>query len=104
MSKKPIKLDPVDRLIVGEGGPWATEKHDRLLGQSQAPPPNYGSCAGYSSSGVNRVARRNTCSHQSASGRLGCPAPATWRGGPGFPSAFPATAVGSPSLDSCPRI
>lgn len=30
MVKKPIKLDPGDGLIVGEVGPWAKEKHDRL--------------------------------------------------------------------------
>jgi three-Cys-motif partner protein len=30
MAKKAVKLDPDDRLIVGEVGPWATEKHDRL--------------------------------------------------------------------------
>ena len=36
MSKKPIKLDPVDNLIVGEVGPWATEKHDRLRKYIQA--------------------------------------------------------------------
>jgi three-Cys-motif partner protein len=36
MSKKPIKLDPSDKLIVGEVGPWATEKHDRLRRYIQA--------------------------------------------------------------------
>jgi three-Cys-motif partner protein len=30
MSKKPIKLDPADKLIVDEVGPWASEKHERL--------------------------------------------------------------------------
>jgi three-Cys-motif partner protein len=30
MVKKPIKLDPDDGLIVGEVGPWAVEKHERL--------------------------------------------------------------------------
>jgi three-Cys-motif partner protein len=30
MAKKAVKLDPDDSLIVGEVGPWATEKHDRL--------------------------------------------------------------------------
>jgi len=36
MSKKPIKLDPADGLIVGEVGVWATEKHDRLRKYIQA--------------------------------------------------------------------
>jgi hypothetical protein len=28
MVKKAVKLDPDDELIVGEVGPWASEKHD----------------------------------------------------------------------------
>src|SRR5258708_15937430 len=36
MSKKPIKLDPADGLVVGEVGQWATEKHDRLRRYIQA--------------------------------------------------------------------
>src|ERR1035437_487873 len=36
MSKKPIKLDPADGLVVGAVGPWATEKHDRLRKYIQA--------------------------------------------------------------------
>jgi len=36
MAKKLIKLDPDDGLIVGEVGPWATEKHDRLRRYIQA--------------------------------------------------------------------
>jgi len=36
MSKKPIKLDPTDSLVVGEVGPWAAEKHDRLRKYIQA--------------------------------------------------------------------
>jgi three-Cys-motif partner protein len=36
MSKRPIELDPADGLIVGEVGPWATEKHDRLRKYIQA--------------------------------------------------------------------
>ena len=36
MSKKPIKLDPADKLIVGEVGPWASEKHGRLRRYIQA--------------------------------------------------------------------
>lgn len=36
MSKKPGKFDPNDGLIVGEVGPWATEKHDRLRKYIQA--------------------------------------------------------------------
>jgi three-Cys-motif partner protein len=36
MAKKLIKLDPDDGLIVGEVGPWATEKHDRLRKYIQA--------------------------------------------------------------------
>jgi three-Cys-motif partner protein len=36
MSKRPIKLDPADELIVGEVGPWAKEKHDRLRRYIQA--------------------------------------------------------------------
>jgi hypothetical protein len=37
VSKKPtIKLDPDDGLIVGEVGPWATEKHDRVARYIQA--------------------------------------------------------------------
>jgi three-Cys-motif partner protein len=30
MVKKPPIFDPGDGLIVGEVGPWASEKHDRL--------------------------------------------------------------------------
>ena len=30
MPKRPIKLDPDDGLIIGEVGPWAVEKHERL--------------------------------------------------------------------------
>src|SRR3954463_6268276 len=30
MAKKPPIFDPDDGLIVGEVGPWATEKHDRV--------------------------------------------------------------------------
>ena len=30
MGKKTVKLDPDDGLIVGEVGPWAKEKHERL--------------------------------------------------------------------------
>jgi three-Cys-motif partner protein len=36
MSKKPTKLDPADGLVVGEVGPWAAEKHDRLRKYIQA--------------------------------------------------------------------
>jgi len=36
MPKKAIKLDPDDGLIVGEVGPWAAEKHDRLRKYIQA--------------------------------------------------------------------
>lgn len=36
MSKKTVKLDPADGLIVGEVGPWATEKHNRLRRYIQA--------------------------------------------------------------------
>jgi three-Cys-motif partner protein len=36
MVKKAVKLDPDDSLIVGEVGPWATEKHDRLQRYIQA--------------------------------------------------------------------
>jgi three-Cys-motif partner protein len=36
MVKKAVKLDPDDGLIVGEVGPWATEKHDRLRKYIQA--------------------------------------------------------------------
>jgi three-Cys-motif partner protein len=30
MAKKAVKIDPDDGLIVGEVGPWAVEKHERL--------------------------------------------------------------------------
>src|SRR5215469_10660408 len=30
MTKRTVKIDPDDGLIVGEVGPWAAEKHDRL--------------------------------------------------------------------------
>lgn len=30
MVRKPVKLDPDVGLIVGEVGPWATEKHERV--------------------------------------------------------------------------
>jgi three-Cys-motif partner protein len=36
MVKKAVKLDPDDGLIVGEVGPWASEKHDRLRRYIQA--------------------------------------------------------------------
>ena len=36
MVKKPPIFDPSDGLIVGEVGPWATEKHDRLRRYIQA--------------------------------------------------------------------
>jgi three-Cys-motif partner protein len=36
MAKKTAKFDPDDGLIVGEVGPWATEKHDRLRRYIQA--------------------------------------------------------------------
>lgn len=37
MSKRPVvKLDPADGLIVGEVGPWAVEKHERLRRYIQA--------------------------------------------------------------------
>ena len=36
MAKKTPKFDPDDGLIVGEVGPWATEKHDRLRRYIQA--------------------------------------------------------------------
>src|SRR5882757_9439379 len=36
MAKKTVKLDPDDGLIVGEVGPWAEEKHDRLRRYIQA--------------------------------------------------------------------
>lgn len=36
MAKKTTKYDPADGLIVGEVGPWATEKHDRLRKYIQA--------------------------------------------------------------------
>ena len=36
MVKKTPKFDPDDGLIVGEVGPWATEKHDRLRRYIQA--------------------------------------------------------------------
>lgn len=36
MAKKAVKFDPGDGLIVGEVGPWAKEKHDRLWRYIQA--------------------------------------------------------------------
>jgi three-Cys-motif partner protein len=36
MAKRTVKLDPGDGLIVGEVGPWATEKHERLRKYIQA--------------------------------------------------------------------
>jgi three-Cys-motif partner protein len=36
MPRKPIKVDPADGLIIGEVGPWATEKHERLRKYIQA--------------------------------------------------------------------
>jgi hypothetical protein len=36
MVKKPVKFDPDDGLIIGEVGPWATEKHERLRKYIQA--------------------------------------------------------------------
>ena len=36
MARKKMKLDPDDGLIVGEVGPWASEKHDRLRRYIQA--------------------------------------------------------------------
>ena len=36
MVKKPVKFDPDDGLIIGEVGPWAIEKHERLRNYIQA--------------------------------------------------------------------
>jgi three-Cys-motif partner protein len=36
MAKKTVTLDPDDDLIIGEVGPWATEKHERLRKYIQA--------------------------------------------------------------------
>jgi three-Cys-motif partner protein len=36
MVKKPVKFDPDDKLIIGEVGPWAIEKHERLRKYIQA--------------------------------------------------------------------
>jgi hypothetical protein len=36
MAKKTVKFDPYDGLIVGEVGPWAVEKHDRVRRYIQA--------------------------------------------------------------------
>jgi three-Cys-motif partner protein len=36
LARKTVKLDPDDGLIVGEVGPWAAEKHDRLRRYIQA--------------------------------------------------------------------
>jgi three-Cys-motif partner protein len=36
VARKTVKLDPDDGLIVGEVGPWASEKHDRLRRYIQA--------------------------------------------------------------------
>jgi hypothetical protein len=30
MAKKTVAVDPADGLVVGEVGPWAAEKHERL--------------------------------------------------------------------------
>jgi hypothetical protein len=36
MAKRAVKFDPDDGLIVGEVGPWAVEKHDRVKRYIQA--------------------------------------------------------------------
>ncbi|MBW7962846.1 three-Cys-motif partner protein TcmP [Bradyrhizobium sp. BR 10261] len=36
MAKKEVKLDPDDGMIIGEVGPWAVEKHDRVKRYIQA--------------------------------------------------------------------
>lgn len=36
MAKKEVKFDPDDGLIIGEVGPWAVEKHDRVKRYIQA--------------------------------------------------------------------
>jgi three-Cys-motif partner protein len=36
MPKKSLKLDPTDGLIIGQVGPWASEKHERLRQYIQA--------------------------------------------------------------------
>ncbi len=56
MAKKAITVDPADGLIIGEVGPWAVEKHDRLRKYIDAssgaranylPPPKWRAGASY---------------------------------------------------------
>lgn len=56
MAKKEVKLDPDDRLVVSEVGPWASEKHARLQSyieisggarRKYIPPPSWHAGAAY---------------------------------------------------------
>ena len=56
MSRKPIKLDPDDGLIVSEVGSWAPDKHARVkryieiasaVRAKYVPPPSWRGGAGY---------------------------------------------------------
>jgi three-Cys-motif partner protein len=56
VAKKAVVIDPADGLVVGEVGPWATEKHERLRKYVEAskgarakflPPPTWRTGASY---------------------------------------------------------